>query len=68
MVLCQVFPVLDGVMLLSITYHAGPGVAKIKIDNIIQFLNSHCPGLRREGHLDNDYDFLKECFTASRIL
>ena len=55
-------------MLPLITYHARPGVVEARIDDIIQFLNSHCLSLERGGHLDNNYDFLKECLTASRIL
>ena len=55
-------------MLLLITYYARPGVVEAKVDNIIQFSNSHCPSLGRGGHLDNGYYFLKECLTASKIL
>ena len=55
-------------MLLLITYYARLGVAEARIDDVIQFPNSHCPGLGRGGHLDNGYDFSKECLTVSRIL
>ena len=67
-VFCQVFPVLGGIILLLIIYHARPGVAEVKVDNVIQFSNSHCLGLGRGGHLDNSYDFSKKCLTALRIL
>ena len=55
-------------MLSLITYHARPGVIEVKIDDVIQFLNSHCSGLGRGGHFDNGYYFSKECPTVSRIL
>ena len=55
-------------MLPSITYHARPGIAEARVDNVIKFLNSHCLGLGRGGHLDNGYYFLKECLNTSRIL
>ena len=55
-------------MLLLITYHARPGVAEARVDNVIQFPNSHCPGLGRGDHFDNGYYFSKVCLTASRIL
>ena len=54
-------------MLPSITYHARPEVCKTRPDDVIQFPNNHCPGLRCGGHFDNSYDFLKECLTALRI-
>ena len=52
----------------SITYHTRAGVAETRVDNVIRFLNSHCLGLGRRGYLDNGYDFLKKCLTASKIL
>lgn len=55
-------------MLLSITYYARQRVAELRIDNVIQFPDSYCLGLGREGYLDNDYAFLKECLTILRIL
>ena len=55
-------------MLPSINYLARPGVAEAKVDDVIQFPNSHYPDLGREGHLDNAYYFSKECLTALKIL
>ena len=55
-------------MLLSIIYHARPGVAEAKVNNVIKFPNSHCLGMGRGSHLDNGYDFSKKCLTASKIL
>ena len=55
-------------MLSSIIYHARPGVVDARVDDVIQFPNKHCSGPRREGHLDNSYNFLKECLTVLRIL
>lgn len=55
-------------MLLSITYYTRLGVVEARVDEVIQFLNSYYLGLGRESHLNNDYNFLKECLTASKIL
>lgn len=55
-------------MLLSIAYHARPGFAEARVDDGIQFLDSHCQGLGRGGHLDNDYDFSKKCLIILKIL
>ena len=55
-------------MLPSITYHARPGVAKARVDDVIQFPNSYYPGLGLGGHFDNGYYFSKVCLTALRIL
>lgn len=52
----------------SIAYHARAGVGEAKDDDIIEFPDSHYPGLGRWGHLDDGDDFPKESLTASRIL
>lgn len=61
-------PVIDDVIFLSIAYYGKPGVAEVRVDDVIQFLDGQCPGLRHGSRLDNCYDFLKECLTTLTIL
>ena len=45
-----------------------PSIVEARVDDVIQFPDSHYPGLGHRGHLDNGYDFSKECLIALKIL
>ena len=53
----KVFLVIEGNMSLFIAKHARLGATKMEIKNVIEFLNSHYPGLESGGQLDNDITF-----------
>ena len=55
-------------MHLSIAYHVRMGVTEARIDNVIEFSDSHYPDLGHRSQFDNGYNFLKECLIASKIL
>lgn len=55
-------------MFLSIAYYTRLNIAKVKIKNIIIFLDSHCLGLGYESHFDNSYNFSKKYLTILKIL
>lgn len=52
----------------SIAYHTRPGVIEARVDNVIEFSDSHYLALEYAGQFDNGYDFLKECLTTLGIL
>lgn len=55
-------------MHLLIAYHARLRVTKARVDDVIEFSDRYYQGLGSGSQFDNDYDFLKECLIASRIL
>ena len=55
-------------MHLSITYYTRLRVTEAKIDNVIEVSDSHYLGLKYEDQFNNNYDFLKKCFIALKIL